>query len=108
MPFTPSTPESEQVQATVEKALTVFHLHEVKINHAPDGPNRVQISWSKGFMDGDTYVVATMHKSVISDETLATAMAAQVTAGASNYDQIKNAAWWMLQTDGALPDGSIG
>jgi hypothetical protein len=114
MTFTPAKPPEETVPVTVDqkKALNVFHLHEIKINHDPNtGSNRVQIIWSQGYVTGEgeeqEYVAAVTKKTVVEGDVLAAIMMEPVKAK-TNYPAIKSATWTMLARTGVLPDGKVG
>ena len=110
MTFRPNEPTTEEVsvQSMQEKAIDTYHLHEIRISHNPGGPDKVQIMWSAGYMDGEEYVVVKSQKTLVDEETLAKVVAAKVGPKNTVYQQIRNSCWNMLRAMGVVPEGKIG
>jgi hypothetical protein len=100
MSFTPTSAPTETVSVmeTSDKALTVFKLHEIRTQYAPDGSiGRVKVSWSKGYMDGADYIPAANMKTDLEGSVLDGKLLG-----------VEAVIWGMLNDEGLLPAGSVG
>ena len=98
MSFTPNTAvtETATVTETKELQLTVFKLHEVRMQYAPDGSvGRVRVTWSKGYMEGDNYIAASSQTTVLDGEVLDGKLLG-----------VEKAVWLLLNDQSLLPAGS--
>jgi len=103
MPYTPTTPTSEDVSTSqvTSKDLDTFHIHQIMIKKDPNGaPIEAEIIWSEGYTDTGVYKVVKTHKDTFTG--------AVVEAKTSAYSELKAAAWELLDEAGKLPDGEIG
>ena len=114
MPFTPDSPQSKDVKGpVVNKTLDKFHIHEIRIRKDPnvdvdDGGVAVDVNWSRGYMTdgGMTYNPAESTRTKLEGEDVIDKIKAN-TGGDSLYNEVKKAAWELLQAKGLVPDGEI-
>jgi len=108
MAYTPEAPPTVEVEGPkVSKDLTHFHIHTLLISVNPNSSihTSIKAQFSRGYMDGDTYVVANMESVLLDGDALLAAMQA-VTTGGSLYDEVRKAVWALLLSEGHLPAGA--
>ena len=111
MGLNPTTPETQsvEVKTTEDKALDTYHIHEMLTKLNPNDPtqNVVELQWSKGYMDGETYVPIQFDTATISGTDLGAKFMEVVPEDRTLYDAVKYGCWEMLLAKGLVPEGSI-
>jgi hypothetical protein len=109
MPFIPQVPETITATITMQKEVDVFQVDNIQIHidHNTPGNSFIDIFWSKGFMDGENYVMATQATIRATGLDFANLATQLVTPGDTMYDTIKKGCWNYLLLKGVVSTGTI-
>jgi hypothetical protein len=106
MPFTPTSPASQQVTETTvttpTKSLNTYRLHGFNFSYGTPGnitTLQVKIAWSEGYLDGSEYIPVNNRAALIGDPALTTAMQVAVTDTNTRDNELEEMLWAILQTE---------
>jgi len=108
MAFAPETPSTIEVDGPkVSKELTHFHIHSLHIALNPNNAQQaaIKVQFSKGYMNGDAYVVVETESALLQGPALLEAMQTATTGG-TLYDEVRKAVWALLMAGGHIPAGA--
>jgi hypothetical protein len=109
MPFAPDIPPTKDVVGPeVEKNLDTYHIVSMNIQVDPNDAAKtsVKIVWAKGYMDSGNFVQAESHSEHLAGQDVIDKIG-EATSGGSIYNEVKYAAWELLQARGIVPAGTI-
>lgn len=109
MPYAPDIPPTLEVEGPkVSKNLDTFHIVALQIVVNPNDPaaTTVRINWVKGYTDGGVFYPVENHNDLLQGEDVINKITENTTGG-TIYNEVKNAAWEMLQARNLVPAGTI-
>lgn len=109
MPLTPTNPENEQVPSTVAKDIDTLHVTGLNIMINPNDATAttVDVQWSEGYMDGDTFVLVRRKQAMLSGPDVISKINETTDGVSTVYQEVKTRVWAMLQAEGLVPAGSV-